>query len=439
MNVLILTPDAVGSTLLQRLITIYMQFHEFDRPVINLHELTNGLIRYHSEHFQQDVLGKPGNAWGYHQSLAEVVDLLGSVDHYKTSRLAQYHIRARHDTLEQQIPFYRYLNDNFFIIACRRYNVFEHAVSWGITKITKKLNVYSGEEKVQSFMPLFDRPVDLDPVSVRQSLENYKTYLAWCEDYFDVASYFHYEQDIPEIEKYILNLPIFGQRPQRLTWQDQFGIDFNDWNRCHYLSSDIGTVALEHCDQFQQLTHQAQYQEVEDESITDQQIAKDYSDICDQSWPEVTSWEDFNALPDNIKKECIEQHGLAATPRRSYLVPTNTNLVLPKQHQQYLSKYHSQYDRANQEINRMVENRIIVTPPPIKKQTLAEKYYMVRNFDQLLDMYNEWIYQNPEVGEPLNMNQIRQLSGFEQHHWQPPIQLTVNAQSQLVDQSNNQQ
>jgi hypothetical protein len=39
MNILILTPDAVGSTLLQRVLTMYMQFHEFDRPVINLHEL----------------------------------------------------------------------------------------------------------------------------------------------------------------------------------------------------------------------------------------------------------------------------------------------------------------------------------------------------------------------------------------------------------------
>ena len=35
MNVLILTPDAVGSTLLQRMLTIYMQFHDFNRPVIN--------------------------------------------------------------------------------------------------------------------------------------------------------------------------------------------------------------------------------------------------------------------------------------------------------------------------------------------------------------------------------------------------------------------
>ena len=42
MNVLVLTPDAVGSTLIQRLLTIYMQLNQFDRPVINLHELSKG-------------------------------------------------------------------------------------------------------------------------------------------------------------------------------------------------------------------------------------------------------------------------------------------------------------------------------------------------------------------------------------------------------------
>jgi hypothetical protein len=79
MNVLILTPDAVGSTLLQRMLTIYMQFHAFDRPVINLHELTNGLARYYSPEFNQELVGKRTvKNWGYYQSLAEVVDLLGA-------------------------------------------------------------------------------------------------------------------------------------------------------------------------------------------------------------------------------------------------------------------------------------------------------------------------------------------------------------------------
>ena len=58
MNVLILTPDAVGSTLLQRLLTVYMQLHDFDRHVINLHELTNGLNRYYSPEFNREILGK---------------------------------------------------------------------------------------------------------------------------------------------------------------------------------------------------------------------------------------------------------------------------------------------------------------------------------------------------------------------------------------------
>ena len=138
MNVLILTPDAVGSTLLQRLVTIHMQFQGFNRPVINLHELTNGLIKYYNPVFDQDVLSKP-TQWGYHQTLQEVVELLSSVDHYKTSRLAHYHIRNRQDPIASQVPFYNYLNENFLIVACRRRNVFEHAVSYTLSKITKKL------------------------------------------------------------------------------------------------------------------------------------------------------------------------------------------------------------------------------------------------------------------------------------------------------------
>ena len=109
MNVLILTPDAVGSTLLQRMLTIYMQFHAFDRPVINLHELTNGLARYYSPEFNQELVSKHTvEKWGYHQSLEQVVEMLSSVDHYKTSRLAHYHLVRRGDSIAEQIPFYNY-------------------------------------------------------------------------------------------------------------------------------------------------------------------------------------------------------------------------------------------------------------------------------------------------------------------------------------------
>ena len=81
MNVLILTPDAVGSTLLQRLITIYMQFQQYNQPIINLHELTNGLSKYYSPDFNREIVGKPDQTtWGYYQTLEEIVNLLKPLD-----------------------------------------------------------------------------------------------------------------------------------------------------------------------------------------------------------------------------------------------------------------------------------------------------------------------------------------------------------------------
>ena len=47
MNILILTPDRVGSTLLQRVITLYMNTMQLDENVINLHELANGIEYYY--------------------------------------------------------------------------------------------------------------------------------------------------------------------------------------------------------------------------------------------------------------------------------------------------------------------------------------------------------------------------------------------------------
>jgi hypothetical protein len=144
-----------------------MQFHEYDRPVINLHELTNGLHKYYSHDFNREILGKKNVQWGYHQTLAEVTELLAGADHYKTSRLAQYHIKARQDSIDQQVPFYRYLDDNFFVISSRRRNLFEHALSWNINSITKKLNVYSPQEKIDSFINLYKDGIEISPDQLR--------------------------------------------------------------------------------------------------------------------------------------------------------------------------------------------------------------------------------------------------------------------------------
>ena len=203
MNVLILTPDRVGSTLLQRVLTVYMLRQGFDKPVINLHELTNGLEKYYNNILQQEVLGKPrGTEWGYYQTLSEIENLLKSVDHYKTARLARYHIVSRQDTIAEQLKFYDYINKNFYVISCRRENLFEHAISWGIHSHSKQLNVYSVEEKINVFQNIYKNKISVPKETLLTHLDNYKNYISWADTNFNIQSYWNYDIDIKNIEKY---------------------------------------------------------------------------------------------------------------------------------------------------------------------------------------------------------------------------------------------
>ena len=358
MNILVLTPDAVGSTLLQRVLTIYMQFHQFDKPVINLHELTNGLDRYYSPEFNRELLGK--KKWGYHQTLSEVVELLSSVDHYKTSRLAQYHIRARNDAVSDQVPFYQYLNENFYIISCRRKNILEHALSWSINTITRKLNVYSATEKINTFVDLFNSRITVDPQVLLNHCHSYANYVSWCDQYFSVSNYFNYEEHVPRIERYVLDLPVFAGQPKKITWADTYGQEFADWNRCHHMTSDIGTLALESSQGLLQIAH-----------TPDQPVAK------------------------------------------------TVLTALPAGHQQYYEANQDRYHQASQSIDRMVSLGILTSSIPIKKQTMREKKYLVRNFDQCVEVYNNWISQRPELGDPVTQDSLQLAMDQEQAQWRP--------------------
>ena len=431
MNVLILTPDAVGSTLLQRLITIYMNFHHYDRPVINLHELTNGLVKYHNATFDQEVLGKKQGAWGYYQSLKEIADLLSTTDHYKTSRLAHYHIRNRQDSLEQQIPFYQYLNDNFYIISCRRHNVFEHALSMCLSKITKKLNVYGGDEKIDTFFDLYKTGINVDPNSLVQTLNAYRDYVKWCNDHFNVASYFYYDEHLPRIEKYILSLPIFSQQTKLLSWQDNFDMDFDTWNQCRYIESDLGTLALDQPEKFAQL---AEHTKVIKIGLENQEFLTGYHNVSDPNWPSISTVEEYKNLPEQIRNEVEGKHGLALPTAVNYinhikLLHTLSEL-LPVAHQDFLNQHQHKYQTSLATISTMVSTGVIIDPPPVKKQTLAEKKHIIKNYNHLLEVYNQWIVLNPDIGLPLEESTLDQFAQAERDHWNP-VSLSVTLFDQL--------
>jgi len=410
MNVLILTPDAVGSTLLQRMLTIYMQFHEFDRPVINLHELTNGLEKYYSPEFNREIVSKRAvKNWGYYQTLEEVVEMLASVDHYKTSRLAHYHIENRGDTISQQIPFYNYLNDNFYIIACRRTNIFEHALSMTLSTITKKLNVYSADEKINTFFDIYQSGIDLDVNVFLNKLHGYKKYIYWSEQYFKISRYFNYEQDVPNLENFILNLPVFAGQKNLITWDKHFGIDFNNFNRTHYALSDIGSL------NFHDKENSAKqiWYDNEDAVTT-------YQTNALPEWPAVHSLSDLNNLPVEIKLKFDNEYNCAM----KFLDPEKQN---------YVASCYRGYQLSKKTIEQMVDLGIIISGPPIKKQTLNDKKKIINNFDHCVELYNQWVNNNPEVGTEITNSDLISQESCENNFWnQFTVESTVDSTSMIT-------
>ena len=106
MNYLVLTPDGVGSTILQRLITmtLYLENHN----VQNTHELTNGI------ELDNGIAVKNPNL-KYSQSLGEIANILHGSQAQTTlvSRLAKYHMDNREDLANDRQDFYKLLNGHF--------------------------------------------------------------------------------------------------------------------------------------------------------------------------------------------------------------------------------------------------------------------------------------------------------------------------------------
>jgi len=348
MNILVLTPDRVGSSLLQKYITMTMQMYDYGKPVINLHEITNGIEKYYSSTYNRDVVGKPdpdiwgsANEWGYYQTLEEVTNLLDSVDHYKVSRLAQYHLINRKDKLEDLLKFYQYINDNFYIISARRENLFEHALSWCVVAFTKELNIYDHQMKMKTFEPLYKKKITVDQTVFETYLDKYLTYLEWVDSHFRINSVFNYEKDIHNLEQYVNGLDIFPDDQPIKTWKEHYGISWKDWNSCHYLISDTS----------------------------------DFS----------------KSISTDAPVKLLEQSTNTAPPRVSMDIEKLMNRTsLSTANQEFLKDNIQNYLKGYVDVGKLVSNRTLIHGMPIKLQTLAEKAIMVKNFEECIETYNKW-------------------------------------------------
>ena len=146
MHYLFLTPDSVGSTILQRLttMTLYLENH----AVQNNHELATGLalrngVAVKNFHFHYDQI--QWDSKRYSQRLGKTASILHQSNPQTTlvSRLAKYHLDKRKDPANDCQDFYKLLNRHFEkIIMCVRENIFEYAMSWSIREQSGVRNVF---------------------------------------------------------------------------------------------------------------------------------------------------------------------------------------------------------------------------------------------------------------------------------------------------------
>ena len=208
MNYLVLTPDGVGSTILQRLITmtLYIENHN----VQNTHELTNGI------ELDNGIAVKNFDL-RYSQSLGEIANILHDSQAQTTlvSRLAKYHIDNRKDPANDCQDFYKLLNRHFEkIIMCVRENIFEYAMSWSIRDQSGVLNVYNKEDRDK-----VSQVSEVDENYFIMKCQQYVKYIEWVEHNFPNVERVSYENIVKDSDAVMQKLT--GHRG---TFTDKIGL-----------------------------------------------------------------------------------------------------------------------------------------------------------------------------------------------------------------------
>jgi len=221
-NYLILTPDGVGSTYLQRALTVYLNSAELD--YWNTHELLNGLGLSEGNLYKD---------WSkqYSQTIPEICGLLESASNSLVSRIAQYHITRRlKDKKENYQQLYDACNKKFDkIFYCTR-DPFEYALSWSIRHNTKTLNVYSVKERINIHSEDIKQILDLEYFN--RKLEQYSAYEYWAEDNFNITRAVNYDDNHRDADSMMKKLTGLDHNVE-----DRFGISLQDYSTVRYMTS----------------------------------------------------------------------------------------------------------------------------------------------------------------------------------------------------------
>lgn len=371
MNVLFLSTIRSGSSLLQRNVALYMNFHsdQFNKPIIDLSNLDQGFIdSYYSNTYNQQILRNDSESQDVSQPLSNISQLINESDHYVTGRITYHHMEEyRTDSHKDKQDFIKFLNDNFCVVQCQRESVFEFALSYGIKQETALTNTWLHTEKVESCSKLFKDKVRIPTDSFIRYLDRYKNYIEWSEREFDISDTYIYERDMPTIDSFIQNLSFFKNHNFK-SWEEMFGISWQEWNKCHRLQSDVVSV----------------------------------NDIRKL---------EFNNTSTNERKN-------------NSLVVAHSLRNLPAIEQEFVSKNALKYLNVTNTVEKLTKEKELNIGISLKLQTLVEKAMIVENFKECARVYNDWADKNDYPIIESNEEVINQAYN-ELKHWYESVPSSI--------------
>ncbi len=223
MNYLLLSSGGMGSTILQRLITLVLHIENVN--VINTHDLVNKFIGVDSD-------GKITRNFKiqYGQTLPEIENILNQANKKITlvSRLSKDHIDYRNDKNVEK--FYEFVT-KFFpkLISCDRENVFELVLSLAIKAKSDVYNVFKQEDR-----KAIEQVADIDERYFIQKLKGYIAYRDWIKNNFPNTTKITYENIITNTDAILTEITGYED-----TLKNYFGFPMSDILRFQFDDSNL--------------------------------------------------------------------------------------------------------------------------------------------------------------------------------------------------------
>ena len=223
MNYLVLTNDGIGSSYLQRSLTLYLNSAGIE--YWNTHELLNGVACNNGNIYKQ---------WRDNnfelQPVNEIITCLNESTNNIVSRVGLHWAHQRND-ISTLYPVLRSKYNK--ILMCKR-DPFEYALSWAIRSSEGIGNLYRVDKK-RSLSLNYDVEMDF----FKTKLEEYHKYIYWTMDNFNAQ-----EVNYNDLQ---INIDNMMQKITGLdhSVEDKFGISLQNYSRVRYLAS-TGVYEKEH-------------------------------------------------------------------------------------------------------------------------------------------------------------------------------------------------